>query len=247
MKFIPKRPVILALLAVAGLAATASAFAYALPGPASCAAVGLAGFDTLADGSLVQTGSSAERRQQAMALRKQAQDRIARVYRAPRAQAVVLFLDDPAAFWPRPRNATGSTDFLPGRSCVVIGPQGRNVDVLAHELMHAELADRVGFLTRLRAIPVWFDEGVAMQVDYRAQFAESFDGGDSRFVRELDTGAEFFAFEGGRHTRHYAAAKREVADWLGSDGPRSLYPRLQRLRDGAALDAQAPQAAGRTE
>ncbi|MGO1072039.1 hypothetical protein [Lysobacter sp. CA199] len=59
--------------------------------------------------------------------------------------------------------------------------------------------------------------------------------------------AEFFAFEGGRHTRHYAAARREVVDWLGIDGPRSLYPRLQRLRDGAALDAQDIQAARPTD
>lgn len=50
---------------------------------------------------------------------------------------------------------------------VVIGPQGLNIDVISHEMCHAELTRRIGWLTMAREIPQWFNEGVALMVDYR--------------------------------------------------------------------------------
>lgn len=222
---------ILCIAFVVLIGAGATTFAYAFPGSVACSVVGLAGFDVLPDGSLVQPSASGTQRRHLIALRAQAQARVASTYGATRARPKVLFLDDMNAFWPAGRNATASTDFLPGRTCVVIGPQGRNVDVLAHELVHAEVVDRLGFRRRM-TLPVWFDEGLAMQVDHRSTFDPPMDGWDSSFVRELDTAPEFFQFEGGKHVPNYAAAKQEVGLWLGSDGARSLYPRLDRMRAG---------------
>ena len=227
---------ILCVALVVLIGAGATSFALAFPGSVACSIVGLSGFEALADGSLVQSGATDARRRQLVALRAQAQMRIASVYGATRAQPTVLFLDDMQAFWPAGRNATASTDFLPGRTCVVIGPEGQNVDVLAHELVHAEVVDRLGFRRRM-TLPVWFDEGLAMQVDHRSTFDPPMDAWDSSFVRELDTAPEFFQFEGGKHVPNYAAAKREVSLWLGTDGARSLYPRLQRMRAGEDISA----------
>ena len=50
-------------------------------------------------------------------------------------------------------------------SYVVISPNGLNIDVVAHELTHAELHKRIynGKMLPSTLIPIWFDEGVAIQ------------------------------------------------------------------------------------
>ncbi len=54
-----------------------------------------------------------------------------------------------------------------GDSFLVLGPEGNNPDVIAHELCHDELYARLGWFRIKRDIPQWFDEGLAMMLDYR--------------------------------------------------------------------------------
>jgi len=56
-------------------------------------------------------------------------------------------------------------------SYVVISKQGLDLDIISHEISHAELFQRIGFFDRLRKIPTWFDEGLAMQVDLREYYS----------------------------------------------------------------------------
>ncbi len=49
---------------------------------------------------------------------------------------------------------------------IVVGPSGINIDVLAHELSHVEIVARVGYW-QWRRISNRFDEGLAVQADYR--------------------------------------------------------------------------------
>ena len=51
--------------------------------------------------------------------------------------------------------------------CIVLGPEGQNLDVIAHEYMHAEVHHRVGWLNYSINVPTWFNEGVATLVDFR--------------------------------------------------------------------------------
>lgn len=57
----------------------------------------------------------------------------------------VFYLQKKGQIWPFVFNSYGSTHFLPWKTCVTIGENGRNIDVVAHELMHAEIASRVGY------------------------------------------------------------------------------------------------------
>ncbi len=227
---IRKRTYLAAFVALLGCGA--ATFAFAFPRAATCSAVRLSGFDTLPDGTLIPPGASPELRRLAVDLRTRAEDRITTIFGAPHARPLVVFMDKMNGWWALDRNATAGTDFVPTHVCVVIGPDGRNVDVVAHELMHAEVFGRLGYARRLTQIPIWFDEGVAMQVDHRVQFDRPVGMGDTAFVRALDTGPEFFLFEDGKHVRNYAAAKHEVRRWLGDDGHHALYPRLERIRAG---------------
>ncbi|MDZ7923630.1 MAG: hypothetical protein U5M23_06135 [Marinagarivorans sp.] len=82
-----------------------------------------------------------------------------------------------------------------GELCIIIGPQGQNVDVIAHEWLHAEIQHRVGFFRFLKEIPVWFDEGAALTLDYREPFLpENIDlpVEDVTAVKKLKSGKSFF-------------------------------------------------------
>jgi len=57
--------------------------------------------------------------------------------------------------------------YTPFRAIMVIGPDGINLDVLSHEMCHTELYHRLGWWRKEMRIPTWFDEGLAMQLDYR--------------------------------------------------------------------------------
>jgi len=122
----------------------------------------------------------------------------------------------------------------------MIGPNGQNVDVVAHELIHVEIHHRVGWLQRWLQVPAWFDEGVAMQVDYRSRYelpAEAIP--NAAGVRELNTFSEFFSGDEKKVVSNYARAKYVVASWLTRIGEKSLYQRLERMKRGESFEKAA--------
>ncbi len=64
-------------------------------------------------------------------------------------------------------NSYGNALLTPFGQCLVLGPQGHNVDVIAHEYVHAEVHHRVGWLNHYLNVPIWFNEGLAVLVDFR--------------------------------------------------------------------------------
>lgn len=104
---------------------------------------------------------------------------------------------------------------------VIIAPNGVNVDVVAHELTHAELHERLykGKLVAIQSyVPVWFDEGVATQNDYRSQY------NDDAWKKATKNGMEkinFAKVESGFasadiNTRRlsYTLSKHELKNWM---------------------------------
>jgi hypothetical protein len=99
-----------------------------------------------------------------------ASERISHVYGKPISTPRFVITADihSAADWGA--NETASMHRMPWRSCIVIGPKGQNTDVISHEWLHAEIQHRIGFIRFLTEIPVWFDEGAALTLDYRKPF-----------------------------------------------------------------------------
>uniref|UniRef100_A0A486XG34 Uncharacterized protein n=1 Tax=Rheinheimera sp. BAL341 TaxID=1708203 RepID=A0A486XG34_9GAMM len=131
-------------------------------------------------------------------------------------------------------NNTASMHRMPWRSCIVIGPNGHNSDVIAHEWLHAEIQHRVGFLRFLEQIPVWFDEGAALTVDYRAPFLPKnirLTEADIAAVKQLTTGRRFFAHNA---IQHYQAARLAVGPLIE---PAQFYHNLQRVSAGEPFDS----------
>ncbi len=137
-------------------------------------------------------------------------------------------------------NRAGATHATPMGSFVVIGPDGLNLDVISHELVHAEHHARVGYMSYWLSTPMWFIEGPAMQVDLREKYAdptwhEMTDGG--RRAPELDEMRTGRGFANGDLTANYATAKHEVARWIAAGG-RATVPRfLARMSEGADFEA----------
>jgi len=67
-------------------------------------------------------------------------------------------------------NKYGNALLTPLGQCIVFGPEGQNIDVIAHEYTHAEVHHRVGWLKHLLNVPIWFNEGVALLVDFRKPY-----------------------------------------------------------------------------
>lgn len=227
------------VIALAGLSSIGlTALAAVRPEAAVCLSIGLRDLDRLADGTLVERQINEVQRREVMALQERARSRIAGFLGAAAVQAspVVVFLDDPGALWPARYNRYASASFVGARACVVVGPDGRNLDVVAHELMHAELFERVGPWQRAFSIPTWFDEGLAMQLDHREKYSLPEPGVPTSSVRTLDSAAEFFVNSDPELTRHYAFAKAEIGKWLARVGPGRLAERLDRIKSGEDFD-----------
>ena len=101
--------------------------------------------------------------------------------------------------------------------------------MLAHELAHIEFAVRIGHWNRGK-IPVWFDEGLAVQFDGRYSETEWQTRTDNgRIAPALD--------EIGIITHNdwlkYATAKHKVKRWLDIVGQTGLAALVQSIHNGA--------------
>ena len=133
-----------------------------------------------------------------------------------------------------------------GASFLVLGPEGNNPDVIAHERCHDELLARVGWWRTNRHIPQWFNEGLALMVDYRftnpqadpKQRARDFhDEWEYRAygrqmalsLDELGTMRGFFGGDYHHVMLAYYTGAAEVSRWLakaGKGGPADLARRV---------------------
>ena len=123
---------------------------------------------------------------------------------------------------------------------IVFGVGREKIDMISHEMMHAELLFRIGYLNNARNIPVWFDEGLAMQADYRNEYSEEYyqtykdSIEQSVTLNQIKTVRTFWS---GRFYWHYLLAKHEVAEWLAISGKEGLFDLIQSVQDHEDFNA----------
>ena len=111
-------------------------------------------------------------------------------------------------------------------------------DILAHEITHAELRSRLSAKAQ-KAIPTWFDEGLALQNDYRERYSEAQwivqtdNGKNAVALEDMDTPAEFYAGEAEDRRFRYLNAKHEIDKWMTVHGQHGLLELLEKLNDRA--------------
>lgn len=100
----------------------------------------------------------------------QARSRIQQFWGQPQGRAVLIYCPIQAQYEEYCAGGEGAGCSLGtpwGDSFLVLGPEGNSTDVIAHELCHDELYARLGWFRVKRDIPQWFNEGLAMMLDYR--------------------------------------------------------------------------------
>jgi WD40 repeat protein len=124
-------------------------------------------------------------------------------------------------------NRVGRTYLTALGQYIILGPDGSsNLDVITHEIAHSELAQRIGYKT-VSALPDWFEEGLALQVDERfteeAWKARTSGGIFAPDLDEIGTIAhdDWLA---------YVTAKHEVSRWLNVVGQEGLLAFLQTIQ-----------------
>ena len=170
-----------------------------------------------------------EEQNQAIVTYTEARQRVARTYGELASNPVVIISSNfnRAERYGVKQPVPGTIHALPWGQYIPLNDEGNNVDVLAHELAHAETAHRVGYIKWILSLPVWFIEGVAMQVDYRERYNAS--GKNLPSMSTLTTGSEFHS---GDITLNYTAAKYELASWLKVNSNQGLYVFLDKTRSG---------------
>jgi len=122
---------------------------------------------------------------------------------------------------------------------VVINGSLLDSNIIAHEMCHAELQSQIGWYRRTTQIPTWFDEGLAMQVDWRSDFSE--DSLQAAILRgaqlpKITTMKTTSLFNGGNDDDvwlNYATAKLEIAKWYSMVKLKSL---ITMLNNGYSFD-----------
>ena len=165
-----------------------------------------------------------------------AEERNKKFWRGKEGRAKIIYTHTSALHATYGIASTPATVFYtPFRAIMVVGSDGVNLDVLSHELCHAELYHRLGWWRKQTKIPTWFDEGLAMQLDYRPEYNET------AYVTLLDT-LSFFPdiktkatpqlfWEGGIEAskQHYILARHEVRRWLRRVKRKGLYDMIDEL------------------
>jgi hypothetical protein len=115
--------------------------------------------------------------------------------------------------------------------CLVFGPQGNNIDVFAHELVHAEVHHRLGWFSQITSMPVWFNEGIALVVDHRPPYLPENIYITNKEIEEVKSKKYGYQFFDGSAHKNYQSARMAVA----KVNPKSLYLKLEDIRNGKSF------------
>ena len=161
-----------------------------------------------------------------------------------REETYLIISDDPA-FFQKVRSEGKDTVSYPfpfKTDYITLSDEYLNLDITAHEITHAELHHRLTANARKR-IPTWFDEGLAVQNDYREQYSEenwieqTDSGKTATALEDMDEPSEFYAGEAEDRRFRYMRAKHEVAGWMAEHGQAGLLELIDRLNSGEDFHA----------
>ncbi len=104
-------------------------------------------------------------------------------------------------------------------SFIVLSKSAIDLDIIAHEISHAELYERIGFYKFTFKIPAWFKHGLAMQNDYRNYYSEDTlrvktnNFMDLPDIKSIKSDAQFYDGSLEKVMLNYMAAKHEIKNW----------------------------------
>ncbi|MPV85690.1 hypothetical protein [Ostreibacterium oceani] len=197
------------------------------------------GFIEIADEIYTQKKFSEKDQKKAINLISEARQRVTDYYGEPLANPKILFVsdDEEATKLNLPKGIPGVAYLTPWESYIILDANKIGIDVVAHELVHAEILARLGYLKRTMEIPTWFDEGAALQVDFRHHYIDLPTITSAEFFRvtALDKPSKFWSDDAQQNIRNYQGAKAAYAKLLGQNSSVGLYYILDKVKQGEDL------------
>lgn len=109
---------------------------------------------------------------------------------------------------------------------IVLGKIGYDLDIISHELCHAVLLSKVGYFNKTRNIPLWFDEGIALQLDNRLYLKDTlFEKNyktDAAYLQKIANPQGFYLENWDETLKNYIVARYELKIWLSKAGRSGL-------------------------
>jgi hypothetical protein len=98
-----------------------------------------------------------------------AEKRLKSFWEIKNGQAKIIFCKNSTTYqkYAKTTEGAGFSIGTPLGSWIILNQDGLNVDVIAHEMCHDELMTKLGWWKTKKEIPTWFDEGLALMLDYR--------------------------------------------------------------------------------
>ena len=125
--------------------------------------------------------------------------------------------------------------FKGAHNYTVVSGEKAELDVVAHELSHAEIHSRLykNKWSSKDSIPIWFDEGLAMQNDYRDKYSESeFEKiSDARDITDISDEA-FFDSNKEIRVENYILAKHMVSTLIKDKRKEEIFNLIDRVNNG---------------
>ncbi|WP_150275200.1 hypothetical protein [Paenibacillus tepidiphilus] len=159
---------------------------------------------------------------------------VAGLFGSKEASPVLIFVQSAEGQRRYAENPTGQTYYLYWGNYIVLGPQGMDSAVISHELVHAELRER---LLNKAKVPAWFDEGLATMVDgrytdYDTVWRKETNGGERKIDLESMESSAAFAYGTAEAYTHYNLACYEVTRWYSRVGRQGLLQFIDDLNSG---------------
>ena len=114
-----------------------------------------------------------------------------------------------------------------------------DLDIIAHEISHAEFYERIGFYKFNFKIPSWFKHGLAMQNDYRDYYSDdtlkvkSDNFKNLPAIKSFKSDGQFYAGSREQIMLNYMAAKHEVKNWYTKE---KLKKFLKEINSGKTFE-----------
>lgn len=220
------------VLGIAGLLfAAIAAVALAYPAAAAVACPTCYGFAALGGNIYVDRTMPQAERKQTQDIVRQARDKVSAFYGARQGDPLILVCASADCYG---RMGGGSRGMAMFDMALILAPSGNNPVIAAHELSHIELHSRIGHLkTFERAVPQWFDEGLAVVVSNDPRYLKPENAADrctDAPAADLPASRVDWVAHAERDNLYPKAACR-VLRWMDAHGGR---PAIDRLADAIA-------------
>jgi len=203
-----------------------------------CATVGLSNFNEVEKNVYIDNELENSESTRLHLLINQARSRITSKFGLMTSNPVIIVVDNDKTakkYGLGPGHQTVGAYIAPWGEYLVISSSAQDINLLAHEYFHIEISERIGYMVFKTKLPVWLDEGLALQVDYRERYKldnRPSNSSEIDKVKILKRSSEYFTDNNEQNIRNMHAAKAAVYEILNQHPSKSLYSLFSRVKEG---------------